>query len=248
MGSLTGVMWFDRKVGELLFCQFELRFGVCMKMIAAVCAVLITCSALAQDPPSAASRSHIIFSVENHQVQPKAYSFVIYEDGSGSYRESPAENPVTEDAGGRSIHVEGALASEIFQAARAHHFFSGECETRQHDVAFTGKKTLAYAGPDGNGSCTFNYSRDQTLNKIASKLEAISYTLEEGLRLKSEQLHDRLSLDAELGSLQDAVRDQRAIELGNIAPELESIASDEAVMERARSRARSILAESATRR
>lgn len=216
-------------------------------MIAAVCAVLTSCSAFAQNPPPAAARPHIDFSVENLQVQPKAYSFVIYEDGSGSYSGSPGED-VGAGATRRPIHIDGAIASEIFEAARTHHYFSIACETRQHDVAFTGKKTLAYTGPDGSGSCTFNYSRDPTLNKIVGKLEAISYTLEEGTRLKSEQLHDRLSLDAELASLEEAAKDQRAIELANIAPELESIMSDDAVMERARARARSILAKSGVSR
>ena len=213
-------------------------------MIATVCALLIACSGFAQTSASADGRAHIAFTVENPKAQPAMYSVVIYEDGSGSYTGS-AEEDGASPKGGRPIHIDGTLASSIFEAARARHFFAAACETRQHDVAFTGKKTLAYAGPDGSGSCTFNYSRDKSLNKIAEELEAISYTLEEGTRLKSEQRHDRLSLDNELASLQVAAQERRALDLGNIAEELKSIANDNAVMERARARAQSMLAESA---
>jgi hypothetical protein len=129
----------------------------------------------------------------------------------------------------------------FFQAARSHSFFTIPCEAPKSHVAFTGKKTISYAGPDGHGECTFNWSRDQSLNQLADDLMAIAYTIEEGRRLATEHVHSRLSLDAELEALQDAVKGRRALEIENISAELESIASDEAVMNRARNRARALL-------
>ena len=119
------------------------------------------------------------------------------------------------------------------------------CEAPGSHVAFTGKKTVSYTGPDGHGECTYNWSRDQQLNQLADDLMAIAYTIDEGRRLATEHVHSRLSLDAELEALQDAAKDRRALEIENISSELESIANDEAVMNRARNRARALLSGSA---
>ena len=91
------------------------------------------------------------------------------------------------------------------------------------------------------GECTFNWSRDQQLNQLADSLMAVAFTIHEGSRLAIEHVHSRLSLDAELEQLQDAAKDHRALEIENIAPELQSIAADPAVMNRARNRARALL-------
>jgi hypothetical protein len=57
-----------------------------------------------------------------------------------------------------------------------------------------------------------------------------------------EHEHNRLGLDEELEALQDAVKGGRAQQIQNIAPQIHSIASDEKVLERARLRARQLLA------
>jgi hypothetical protein len=212
-----------------------------MRVIVVCFALLFAGIASAQSPASS-SRAEIRFMLENPRLEPAAYTLEIFEDGTGSYSESAggADASAEEE---RAIHIHDPLLSKLFAVARSDHFFAMDCEAPREHVAFTGKKTLAYAGADGDGSCTFNFSRDQSLNRIVAELMSIAYTLEEGARLKSEHLYDRLSLDAELESLKDAAQDHRALELENIAPELESIADDEAVMQRARMRARALLSE-----
>jgi hypothetical protein len=213
-----------------------------MKLTAVVLSLFLAGSAFAQTPALPSGPAHVRFSVENLKFGPPAYSLDIREDGTGSYSASPGGDPPFPTVQ-RSIQVHNPLLSRLFQAAREHHFFAIDCEAAHDHVAFTGKKTLAYAGPDGAGSCTFNYSHDQSLNQIAADMMAVAATLEFGRRLDSEHLHDRLSLDAELESLQEAVQNRQAIEIGNIASDLESIAGDGAVMNRARARARSLLSE-----
>lgn len=218
-----------------------------MKLIAAVF-VLMAGIASAQDPPPATGGAHIEFTVENHQLDPAVYTLEINKDGSGTYTATLGGGDVAPQAEKRAIQIHEPLLSQLFESAREDHFFAKECEAPHNHVAFTGKKTLAYTGPDGTGSCTFNYSREQNLNKIAYDLMSVAYTLEEGARLKNEHLHDRLSLDGELESLGSAAQDHRALELENIAPELEAIANDDAVMERARRRAQALLSEPASAR
>jgi hypothetical protein len=80
--------------------------------------------------------------------------------------------------------------------------------------------------------------------KLSDDLIAVAYALEVGRRLAVEHEHDRLSLDAELEELDDAVKGGRAQQIQNIAPQLETIASDEQVLSRARARARQLLGKS----
>lgn len=220
-----------------------------MRLTAVICALLFAGTAYAQSPAAPAAKAHVRFTVENPQLQPSVYSLDVYEDGTGSYRASytPAqEGDAVSVPVDRVIHIHDPLLSRLFSTARTHHFFAMDCEAPHNHVAFTGKKTLAYAGPEGEGSCAFNYSRDQSLNQLAADMMSVAFTLEEGVKLANEHQYDRLSLDAELEALASAAQEQRALELGNIAPELEAIANDDAVLNRARMRARELLLEPAS--
>src|SRR5215469_18245170 len=81
----------------------------------------------------------------------------------------------------------------------------------------------------------------RSLRDWSSDVCSSDLTVHVGNRLAIEHTHSRLSLDAELQQLEDAVKDRRALEIENIAPELQSIAADPAVMNRARNRARALL-------
>jgi hypothetical protein len=218
--------------------------------LASVFLVLFAAGVATGQTPAAPKQSYILFSLADPQVEPSQYSLEIREDGTGVYKATytasggdTAATPVE-----RSIKVHDPVLAGIFSTAHKDHLFAMDCQNSRGRVAFTGKKTLAYAGPDGRGSCTFNYSHDKGINEAAVSLTSVAYTLEVGERLASEHRYDRLSLDAELGALQEAARDRRALEIENIAPELESIAKDDAVMNRARQRARKLLNEAAVTR
>jgi len=219
-------------------------------MLAALAAFAL---ALAQTaPPSPPQSAQITFSFEHPQLDPANYTLLIRQDGSGHYQSTPGPGPNSTDgiAGAplaRDIEIRDPLLSAFFQTARSHSFFAIACEAPNSHVAFTGKKTLSYSGPEGHCECTYNWSRDQQLNQLADDLMAIAYTIDEGRRLATEHVHSRLSLDAELEALQEAVKDRRALELENISPELEAIANDDAVMNRARNRARALLNGSASK-
>lgn len=205
--------------------------------------VVSACTAMAQQ----VKQAHVRFIFENTKLQPARYVMDIYEDGTGHFHSNPgmaaASDPggITAQSLDTDIRIEEPLRTFLFKTARSHNFFDVACEYAKSKVAFTGKKALMYDGPDGDGSCTFNWSRDQQLVKVADDLIAAAYTLEVGRRLALEREHNRLGLDAELEALQSAVKDGRAQQIQNIAPQLKAIASDESVMERARTRARQLL-------
>ncbi|QNI34121.1 hypothetical protein H7849_09555 [Alloacidobacterium dinghuense] len=195
-----------------------------------------------------ATTAHIRFVFENPKLQPGSYVLDINEDGTGHFKSEPGSE-ASPDAEGiapqgvnTDIKIEEPLRNSLFKTARSHNHFDVACESTKSKVAFTGKKVLQYNGPDGQGSCTFNWSHDQQLMKVVDDLIAVAFTLEEGRRLAVEHEHNRLGLDAELAELQDAMKAGRAQQIQNISPQLEAIAADESVMQRARLRARQLLA------
>ena len=117
----------------------------------------------------------------------------------------------------------------------------GRCETHNKNIAKTGTKVLRYKGDARDASCTYNYSDDDRVNEATATFEAIAETLQIGDRLRNELRFDRLGLDSELEGLQAAVTAHHALEVGNIAPVLQSILVDERVMDRVRRRAELLL-------
>jgi hypothetical protein len=109
-------------------------------------------------------------------------------------------------------------------------------------VAFQGSKKLSYAGPEGQGSCEFNYSRDKEIQALGESLMSVAATILEGARLEKLLLHDRLGLDRETEYLIDASGDGRVQQICAIRGILERLAEDPSVMERVRKRARILLA------
>ncbi len=212
-------------------------------------ACALAAHASAQSSPRQAT---ITFRFENPALSPAAYDLSFAEDGNGHYHSEPGDVAPPSPHGGKAqpfdqdIHVEAAVRQQIFALARAHNFFAIACEASKSKVAFSGKRTISYSGPDGAGSCTYNYSKDAQLNKLSETLIAVSNTLEIGRVLRLDLLYDHLSLDAELETLAEYVKQGRAIELGNIAPELTAIDQDPSVLSRARARAHAMLQNAST--
>jgi hypothetical protein len=145
------------------------------------------------------------------------------------------------EAQDRPIHISKALREAMFAAARKSKLFAIACDDGAKNIAFQGTKTLQYDGPEGKGSCTYNWSKFPQIDKLTDQFEAMATTLDEGSKLLRQYEHGRLSLDSELETLDQMVRDERAIEVENIAPILQKIAGDDAVLQRVQRRARALL-------
>ena len=143
----------------------------------------------------------------------------------------------------RPIHISKALREAMFATARKNKLFAMACDDGAKNIAFQGTKTLQYEGPEGQGSCTYNWSKNAQIDKLTDQFEAIAATLDEGSKLQRQYEHGRLSLDTELEVLEQMVHEGRAIEVENIAPILQTLAGDEAVLQRVQRRARALLAE-----
>jgi hypothetical protein len=205
----------------------------------------------AMAPPLAAQVAapvgQIRFTYENPKLQPQKYVLTVDEDGTGHYRSEVSAAEPTDSEGtptgsqDRPIHISKALRESMFAAARKNKLFAIACEDREKNIAFQGTKTLEYEGAEGKGSCVYNWSGNSQINKLSDQFEAIASTLEEGSKLQHQYEHGRLSLDLEMEFLEQMVKDGRATEVGNIAPILQTLADDEAVLQRVQRRARALL-------
>jgi hypothetical protein len=177
------------------------------------------------------------------------YTVVLHEDGSGTYHAEEVERrsadsvvqQVSTKIIDRPMAVSADTTAKIFQTARALNRFNVFCGTKAKNIADTGKKTLSYAGSDGNGSCTYNYSDDKSVMDLTDLFYGIVYTMDVGRKLDFERRFDRLGLDAEMIALEQAVKDKHALELWNIAPTLQKLASDPEMMQRVQARAAKLL-------
>jgi len=198
---------------------------------------------------AAAKSAEVSFQFERAGLPVPRFMFRINEDGTGSYQadevESPADKGAVQYASpkhiDRTLKLTAPTVAKIFQEARALGHFDIACETKAKNIANTGKKTLSYAGPDGAGSCIYNYSNNREVNGLTDTFLSIAFTLDEGRRLEFLHRYDRLGLDEEMNDLAQAVKAGHALELGTIAPVLTSIAADGAVIERVRSQAAKLL-------
>jgi hypothetical protein len=174
----------------------------------------------------------VTFQFDRPALKQPPYTFEIHPDGSGAYKQGSLNAP---------IQISVATAQRIFQQAKELSYFGIPCATKLKNIADTGEKVLSYKGPDGAGSCGYNYSQNETVQKLTDTFQAMALTLDEGKKLESAHKYDRLSLYAEMTTLTDLVKDHRAVEMGLIAKTLRSLADDPDVLEKVRSKAATLL-------
>jgi hypothetical protein len=202
-------------------------------------------------PATAQSPAGPVFEADftNPGLSPSHWTLTLSPDGSGHFRSERGGAPVEPAQGleaaniDRDIRVSAPFAEHVFAAAHQHRLFTADCESHMK-VAFQGWKKLTYTGPDGAGSCTFNYSKDRSIQDLGESLVAVAATIVEGARLENLLQHDRLGLDKEMEYIAEASGDGRVQQMGSIKPILEKLADDPQVMERVRKRARALLARS----
>jgi len=190
-----------------------------------------------------------LFQVEfsNPGLTPAHWTLTLHPDGSGHFRSE--RGGATADGSGeieapnvdRDIRLSARFAERVFETAQRHKLFGGDCESHMK-VAFQGWKKLRYVGPDGEGVCEFNYSKDKEIQALGDSLVSVATTVLEGARLETLLQHDRLGLDREMEYVAEAAADGRLQQLGCIEEILTRLAEDQGVMERVRKRARALLA------
>jgi hypothetical protein len=183
----------------------------------------------------------------NPGSSPQHWTLTLRANGSGHFRSERSNSPATGKQivdvpnVDRDIQLSTGFTEHVFQAAQRHKWFDMDCESHMK-VAFQGWKKLSYSGPDGEGSCMFNFAKDKEIQALGDSLVAVAATILEGERLEMLETYDRLGLDREMEYLQEAVGDGRIQQICAIRGILKRLADDQTVMERVRKRARILLA------
>lgn len=181
---------------------------------------------------------------------PAHWTLTLHSDGSAHFHSDRAlPDPLTSDPTApslplidRDLKLSPEFTQRFFSTARERNFFNIKCESH-NKVAFQGTKTLTYSGPDGQGSCQFNYSSDKKIQDLGDSVTALVASIVEGIKLASLETHDRLGLDREMDYVVEAAKDGRLQQISVIREQLEHLAADEALLERVRHRARHLLAQ-----
>lgn len=237
----------------------------------AVLAAVLVCSMRVGAQTGPAALAKITYERDWPEQQVPFYRFVVHGDGSGVFttersagrgqtangvaspapasgtptaaESGQAEQPAVAaagDGGVSAIHVSEKTTARLFAVQAALRSGKG-CQGGNRHLAQTGKKVLTIEDGAGVQTCSFNYSEDKRVEDAVAAFGAMATTLEERPLLEHLRRYDRLGLDAELGNFLESVQAGRAIEVGNLASVLKQLASDDALMDRVRSRASTLL-------
>jgi hypothetical protein len=224
-------------------------------MIAAF--VLLALAAAQTQTAIQPSPETIVFKIDHGTNALPSFTLTIHSDGTALYQVSyPPEVPKYSPYAAtlqaqpptqvtRTLTLNSAGTAQIFDRIRSTNGFRAGCASRAKNIADSGAKTLTYTSVAGTADCTYNYTEDKTIAFLTREFQGIAETLDEGRRIERDHRYDRLALDSDLQYLVAAAQDGDAVELGLIAPILQSLVDDPQVLERVRTRAAKLLAQAA---
>jgi len=185
----------------------------------------------------------VTFTIDFPTSQPEHYSIRVQSDGLAHYQSSGRRSPDSDETD--SFDLDFTVAAEtrqkIFELAAKAGYFQKDLDSHQKDLAFTGKKTLAYKDARRSGESTYNYSHKPAVQDMTSLMQSLSATLEFGHRLQYDHQYQKLALDEELKRMEGLARNNELIEVAAIQPILDQIVADQSVINVTRARAQRLL-------
>jgi hypothetical protein len=214
-------------------CAVFLRYVFCLLVVLA-----LGLAAAAQQPAT------VTFQLDFPHSEPEHYAITVSSDGHATYDSNGKLSPQSD--AGEPFHlaftVSSATSTRIFDLAKRAHYFKGKIDSGNRNLASTGAKKLIYKSGQTNTEADYNYSPVPAVEQLTELFQGLSATLEFGRRLDYYRHYQKLALDDELKSLDQAVHDNMVSELQAIAPILKQIVNDPAVLNVDRARAERLLA------
>jgi len=200
-------------------------------------------SVLACSQTEAQAPAVITFTIDFPTSQPEHYSIRVQSDGAARYQSSgrlSADSDET-DSFDLDFTVGAETRQKIFELAAKAGYFQKDVDSRHKDLAFTGKKTLAYKDAQRSGQSTYNYSPQPAVQDLTSLMQSLAATLEFGHRLQYDRHYQKLALDEEFKRMEELSRSSELIEVAAIQPILAQIIADQSVINVTRARAQRLL-------
>ncbi|HEV8493066.1 MAG TPA: hypothetical protein VGR76_12385 [Candidatus Angelobacter sp.] len=214
-------------------------------MLVVLALALISAQALAQarKPDQSSAMPSITFERIWEDFTPQSVTITVSADGASKYSSrTPGKNGDDADEFHTEFTMSHDRCDKLFRYAKEADYFQGDFTFKKHAVASTGKKTLTYVDASRHFNTTYDYSEHKAIQEITSIFMGLSNTIEHGRKLQFLRRFDKLGLEAELKVMEDAAESHSLVEIQLIAPTLESIAEDHAILNIARQRAHRLLA------
>lgn len=185
----------------------------------------------------------VTFTLDFPGSEPDHYSFEVRDDGKARYESSGKLAPESEETDRFSFDfsVSPETREKIFDLSARAKYFQHDLDSHRKNMAFTGKKTLAYKDGQRSGESTYNFPIHPAVQELTSLFQGLSETLETGHRLEYDYRYQKLALEEELKHAEEMVRNGSPVELQAIAPILQQIVADSSVMNVSRARAQRLL-------
>ena len=218
------------------------RLWLGMAVSILILVVVSTPSISQQTPGSAASNPVVTFTFDFPQSNPEHYSIVVDAAGHALY---DCTGKVAEDSEEQVYRTEFEVSAgnreRIFEWAKQAQYFAGKIDSGNRKMAFTGAKILSYQSGQRSFTARYNYSSVAAVQQLTSLFENIAGTLEYGRRLVYYHRYQKLALDEELKRMEAQAKSDELSEIQGVAPVLQQIVDDSAVINVVRARAKELI-------
>jgi hypothetical protein len=206
--------------------------------------VVVVCLALLWSLPiRAAEPATVAFSLDFPSSDPAHYSISVQSDGRARYECSAKVSADSDDheAYQTEFTFSDRTRTRIFDLAAQAHYFSGQIDSGNHKVAFTGAKKLIYKDGQRNFTADYNFSPLPAVQQLTALFQSVGATLEYGRRLTHYHRYQKLALSDELKRMEEQARSGDLGELEAVRPILQEIYGDAKVINVVRARALRIM-------
>jgi hypothetical protein len=184
----------------------------------------------------------VTFTCDFPGSEPDHYVFSVADDGAATY---DSNSKITESDAEDSFHsdftISQAARTRVFDLAKRSHYFQGDMDTKNKKLASTGTKTLTYKDAKQSTRATYNYSPVPSVQELTTFFQGLSTTLEFGHRIGYDLRYQKLALDDELKKMEEMSHSGQIEEISSVAPVLQKIVDDPAVINVVRGRAQRLL-------
>lgn len=204
------------------------------------CLVFLLSHLVASQGPAPATVS---FTLDFPGSQPSHYAVQIQRDGPSRYEGRNRLSPESEEEDSFTYEFTASegVRQRIFDLAAKSGFFQQDLDSHRKNMAFTGKKTLAYKDFQRSGETSYNYSANVAVQELTTIFQGISATLEFGHRLEYDRRYQKLALAEDLKHMEESARSSQLAEIQAIAKILQQIVDDPGVINVSRARAQRLL-------
>ncbi len=230
-------------------CKFRSSALVCDQCLFSLVCVVICCLSF----PVAANAQQtaaptVSFTCDFPGSDPDHYVVSLSDDGSAIYDSNSKLNDSADSQPFHSVFtVSQASRARVFDLTKRAHYFEGELNSKNKNLASTGVKTLIYKDAQKNTHATYNYSPIPAVQELTEFFQSLSTTLEFGHRLDYYLRYQKLALDQELKQMEEMSNSGGLQEISAVAPILQKILDDPSVIKVSRARAQRLLQVAATK-